>query len=353
MTNLVDNSPDYNDLSEERIAQIPENSAGLRFDQALTALFPDYSRSRLQAWLKDGLILLNGERARAKDRVFGGEMVCLQVQPTPEEAAFLPENLPLDIVFEDDSLLVINKPAGLVVHPAAGNWTGTLLNALLFHYPASAKLARAGIVHRLDKDTTGLMVVAKTQAAQTKLVQALQNHDVGRIYRAIVDGRVPHDGVIDEAIGRDPYNRQKMAVVSFGGKRAVTHVKVLRQFDFHTYIECRLETGRTHQIRVHMRQSGHPLVGDPLYGNPRYRLPPQFGDMVRQFPRQALHALALQFQHPITGEMMRFKTRLPEDMRALLSELQDVQHLLHPPVDTEEDFAEDDDGDWEIIYVKD
>lgn len=235
------------------------------------------------------------------------------------------ESIDLDIVYEDEHILVVNKPAGLVVHPAAGNYTGTLVNALLHYLPQMAELPRAGIVHRLDKDTTGLMVVAKTLAAHNRLVRQLQARSVSREYEAVAIGQFTGPGKVDAPIGRHPKQRKKMAVVPHGGKPAVTHFRVLRRFDWHAHLRLKLETGRTHQIRVHMAHIHHPLVGDPLYGG-RFKKPagidPHLAEVLRQFPRQALHAAELGLEHPASGEYMRWTAPLPADMQMLLTELE-------------------------------
>ncbi|OAM27898.1 RNA pseudouridine synthase [Eikenella longinqua] len=369
ISSYSNNDADYNDdfdFSAEAEAEncinltVPTDLAGQRLDAALAKLLPDYSRSRLSAWIKDGAVLLGGERALPKERLIGGEKLEVHIQPSYETQAFQPEPMPLDIVFEDDSVIVLNKPAGLVVHPAAGNWSGTLLNGLLAHCPALSALPRAGIVHRLDKDTSGLMVVAKTPAAQNSLVQQLQARSVKRIYRAVADGIVPFDGKIDTLIGRDPHNRLKMAVVEFGGKRAVTHVKVLERYQSHSYIECALETGRTHQIRVHLREANHPLAADPVYGNPRHPASEAVKEAVRQLARQALHAYRLSFTHPESGQIVQFEAPLPEDIHHLLSVLRwecgmdsPLSHNQPPAEPEDEDDWNDDDYDVETIYVRD
>ena len=340
---------------------VPNELAGTRLDAALAKLLPDYSRSRITSWIKDGLVQCNGQTTSPKHKLIGGELLRVQIQPSEENQAFEPEAMDLDIVYEDDSVIVLNKPAGLVVHPAAGNWTGTLLNGLLAHCPELGQVPRAGIVHRLDKDTSGLMVVAKTLPAQNHLVQQLQNRSVKRIYRAVADGIVPFDGKIDAAIGRDPHNRLKMAVVKFGGKEAVTHIKVLERYCDHSYIECALETGRTHQIRVHMREARHPLAGDAVYGNPRHPC----SEVVRQQikglnGRQALHAYRLSFVHPQSGETLQFEAPLPEDIYSLLSVLR-LESGLDSPLAAQAEWQDkfEDDDDWddddydvEIIYAK-
>jgi 23S rRNA pseudouridine1911/1915/1917 synthase len=305
-------------------ARVPDEFAGRRLDQALAELFGDFSRSRLQQWVKQGQVSVDGRQLRPRDKLFGGERVVLTVQLV-QEIAFEPEPIPLDIVYEDEALLVINKPAGLVVHPAAGNWQGTLLNALLHHVPALAQVPRAGIVHRLDKDTTGLLVVAKTLEAQTALVEQLQARSFTREYDAVVNGVLTGGGTVNAPIGRHPVDRKRMAVVH-NGKPAVTHYRVAERFRAHTLIKVQLETGRTHQIRVHMAHQRYPLVGDPVYGG-RLRLPPASGEalqqMLRGFPRQALHAARLGLEHPQTGQYMEWQAEMPQDMQALLEVLRE------------------------------
>lgn len=346
------------DAAETVELTVPLDLAGMRLDAALAKMLPDYSRSRLSAWIKDGAVAVDGQAASPKHKLIGGEQVRVDVQADAQQLAFTPEPMDLDIVYEDDAVLVLNKPAGLVVHPAAGNWSGTLLNGLLAYCPALAQVPRAGIVHRLDKDTSGLMVVAKTLPAQNHLVKQLQERSVKRIYRAVADGIVPFDGKIDTLIGRDPHNRTKMAVVKFGGKEAVTHVKVLERYRAHSYIECALETGRTHQIRVHMREARHPLAGDPVYGNPRHPCSAEVKDEVRQLARQALHAYRLQFVHPNTGETVAFEARLPEDMYRLLSLLRWECGMDSPLghaeawADGEDDGWNEDDYDVEVVYAR-
>ncbi|MFC6634576.1 23S rRNA pseudouridine(1911/1915/1917) synthase RluD [Microbulbifer taiwanensis] len=300
--------------------EVPARLAGHRLDQAAAELIPDYSRARLQSWIKGGQLTVNGTAARPKDKLFGGER--LQLRAALEaQGEWLPQALDLDIVYEDDSLLVINKPAGLVVHPAAGNPDGTLLNGLLHHNPAQAQIPRAGIVHRLDKDTSGLMVVAKTLPAQTDLVRQLKERSVSRQYDALVQGKVTAGGTVDAPMGRHRQNRLKMAVLDFGGKEAITHYRVGERFRAHTLLRCALATGRTHQIRVHMAHIRHPLVGDPLYGG-RAKLPPEavagLVEALQQFPRQALHAAELALLHPKTGEEMHWCAPMPADMLQLL-----------------------------------
>ena len=307
--------PDYTQKPEtpQRIRLIiPAELAGIRLDQALSKLLQQYSRSRLQTWIKEGLVTVNGESANIRAPVWGGETVDVDTRPSPAETAFQAEEIPLDIVYEDDSLLVINKPPGLVVHPGSGNWQGTMLNALLHHAPELKNIPRAGIVHRLDKETSGLLVVAKTLTAQTDLVRQLQARTVKREYFALVHGKVMGEGTVDSPIGRHPIQRTKMAV-AHKGKPAVTHYKPVEVFENCTLIRCSLETGRTHQIRVHMQSIGHPLVGDPVYGS---KSKTSFG-----FKRQALHAAKLGLVHPVSGENMEWEVPTPEDMEQLLAEL--------------------------------
>ncbi|AOV17878.1 RNA pseudouridine synthase [Acidihalobacter aeolianus] len=301
---------------------IPDEFAGRRVDQVLSQLMPDYSRTRIKDWIERGRVTLNGRVPRPRDNVAGGETVCVEplVEIVHEDRA---QAIELDIRFEDESLLVINKPPGLVVHPAAGNREGTLLNALLHHDPDLATLPRAGIVHRLDKDTSGLMVIAKTPGAYQALVAALAAREVSREYLALVQGELIAGGTVEEPIARHPRDRKRMAVVS-GGKPAVTHYRVLERFVGHTLLRVSLETGRTHQIRVHMAHIRHPIVGDPVYGG-RLRLPPGAGDglvaAMRGFRRQALHAMRLAFEHPRTSEPMVWDSEPPEDLLLLLAAL--------------------------------
>ena len=371
-TSSLDNEADYSDdfdFTAEPSAQscenltVPNELAGLRLDAALAKLLPDYSRSRLTGWIKDGAVLLNGKRAQPKDKLVGGEVLEVTIVPSEENQAFAAEPMDLDIVYEDDSVLVVNKPAGMVVHPAAGNWHGTLLNGLLHHCPALAQVPRAGIVHRLDKDTSGLMVVAKTLPAQTQLVQQLQARTVKRVYRAVADGIVPFDGKMETQIGRDPHNRLKMAVLPFGGKEAITHLQVLERYHNHSYVECKLETGRTHQIRVHMRAARHPLAGDPVYGNPRHSASDEVKAAVKSMGRQALHAYRLSFVHPTSGETVSFEAPMPADIYHLLSVLRleagldsSLNHAdtgQTPAGGQDDDDWDDDDYDVEVVYVRD
>jgi 23S rRNA pseudouridine1911/1915/1917 synthase len=305
-------------------ATVPLAAAGRRFDQALAEMFPDYSRSRLSGWIKSGRITLDGAEATPRQMVQGGEQVRLEVQ-LETEVGSAPEAIALDIVHQDDHLLVLNKPAGLVVHPGAGNPAGTLLNALLHHDAALAELPRAGIVHRLDKDTSGLMVIARTLPAMTALVDMLSRHDVERQYEAVVAGTMVAGGTVDAPIGRSMGDRLRQAVRDEeDGKRAVTHYRLRERFRAHSLVQCQLETGRTHQIRVHLTHIHHPLVGDPLYGG-GLKLPKGASDeliaMLRGFRRQALHAEKLSFVHPVTGEELSFSAARPPDQLALIEAL--------------------------------
>lgn len=297
---------------------VPADCAGWRLDATLAKLFPEHSRSRLQGWLKEGLIRLDGAEAESKRKVYGGESITFAADfaaasaPTSADVA---EYIALSVVFEDDDLVVIDKPAGLVVHPGNGNASGTLLNALLHHAPQLAGIPRAGIVHRLDKDTSGLLVVAKTLTAQTDLVRQMQARSVKRHYLALALGTVERDGTVDAPLGRHAVQRTKMAIVR-GGKEARTHYAVLERFARATLLECRLETGRTHQIRVHLASIKHPLAGDPVYGKTKS------GDArLDAFPRQALHAWRLALVHPATAAEMEWESPLPADFAALLEEL--------------------------------
>ncbi|MBK8119339.1 MAG: RluA family pseudouridine synthase [Sulfuritalea sp.] len=300
-------------------AEIPAECAGWRLDAALAKMFSEHSRSRLQGWLKQGLIRLDGSAAESKCKVYGGERIDFDPSflglsaATPGHAA---EDIALTVVFEDGHLMVIDKPAGMVVHPGNGNASGTLMNALLHHAPQLVGVPRAGIVHRLDKDTSGLLVVAKTLIAQTDLVRQMQARSVQRHYLALALGTVARDGTVDAPLGRHAVQRTKMAVVRAGGREARTHYAVVERFARATLLECRLETGRTHQIRVHLASIKHPLAGDPVYGKANS------GDArLDAFRRQALHAWRLALRHPATGIDMAWETPLPADFAALLSDL--------------------------------
>jgi 23S rRNA pseudouridine1911/1915/1917 synthase len=293
-------------------------------DRAAAALFPAYSRARLQQWIESGALQLNGQRApRLRERVSTGDRLSLAV---PEAKADSPQAqaIGLNVVYADDEVAVIDKPAGLIVHPGAGAPDGTLQNALLHRFPQTASLPRAGIVHRLDKDTSGLLVVGLTLSAQTRLAEAMAAREVQREYEAIVNGVLTAGGTIDAPMGRDARNRLKMAVVASGGRHAVTHYRVLERFAYHSYLRVKLETGRTHQIRVHMTHIRHPIVGDALYGGRLQRghgLPESVRKALHEFPRQALHARELAFAHPLDGRECRFESPLPEDFQSLLNAL--------------------------------
>ncbi len=303
-------------------ACIDANLNNKRLDQALAILFPDYSRSRLQTWIREKRVTLNGAVCRQRDKVSQGDQITLRAV-LDNQVNCEPQNLPLDIVFEDEHLLIINKPANQVVHPAAGNPDNTVQNALLYHRPQLVELPRAGIVHRLDKDTTGLMVIAKTPFSHQKLVAALAARQISREYRALVLGKLHVGDTINKPIGRHSTQRTRMAVNPLG-KPAITHYRILEQFHSHTLLKVRLETGRTHQIRVHMAYIRHPILGDPTYGG-RLQLPAGANDdlkgCMRQFKRQALHAKRLGFTHPVTGRQMHWESRMPDDMTALASKL--------------------------------
>ncbi|WP_373818576.1 23S rRNA pseudouridine(1911/1915/1917) synthase RluD [Glaesserella sp.] len=310
--------------------EVTSDLLGSRLDQALAQLFPDYSRSRIKVWIENDQVCVNGKIVnKAREKVFGGELIEIQTE-LEEEIRFEAQDIPLNIVYEDDDILVINKPKDLVVHPGAGNPNGTVLNALLHHYPQIAEVPRAGIVHRLDKDTTGLMVVAKTVPAQTRLVTMLQKREITREYEAVASGIMTQGGKVDEPMARHPTKRTAMAVHPMG-KPAVTHYRIMERFRNYTRLRLRLETGRTHQIRVHMAHIAHPLLGDQLYGG-RPRPPkgatPEFLDVLRNFKRQALHAAMLRLHHPITGELMEWHAPLPDDFVELIEALK-ADYLLY------------------------
>ncbi|EKO3965267.1 23S rRNA pseudouridine(1911/1915/1917) synthase RluD [Vibrio fluvialis] len=310
---------------------VKESQLGQRLDQAVAELFTDFSRSRLKEWLLEGKVMVNGTVVtKPRTKVMGGEAITVQAE-LEDEQRWEAQDIPLNIVYEDDDIIVINKPRDLVVHPGAGTPDGTVLNALLFHYPPIAEVPRAGIVHRLDKDTTGLMVVAKTVPAQTRLVRELQKRNITREYEAIAIGKMTAGGMIDKPIGRHSTKRTLMAVSPLG-KPAVTHYRVAEHFREHTRLRLRLETGRTHQIRVHMAYLQHPLLGDTAYGG-RARIPKgatqELTDMIRGFDRQALHAVMLRFAHPITGEELEFHAPVPDDMVVMTEALREDAKLNH------------------------
>jgi len=305
-------------------ARVLPQDSGERLDATAARLFADFSRSRLQSWIKSGALQVNGDTKRPRDKVFAGDRLSVNAELSAE-VSWQGQDIALDILYQDDSILVLNKTAGLVVHPAAGHADGTLVNALLHHNPELNTLPRAGVVHRLDKDTSGVMVVAKTLPAHQSLVNQLQLRSVKREYCAVCIGVMTGGGTVDAPIGRHPRQRKKMAVVPHGGKSAITHYRLEQRFAHHSAIAVTLETGRTHQIRVHMAHRHHPLVGDPTYGG-RPRVPPGASqtliDCLRGFRRQALHARKLGLIHPQSGELMEFECDLPADMQALLEVLQ-------------------------------
>jgi len=324
---------------------VPAECGGMRLDQTLVRLLPQHSRSRLQGWIREGRVDIAATPVtEPRHKLWGGEKIGVAVAPDERSEASVPEDIPLDIVYEDDTLLILDKPAGLVVHPGSGNWSGTLLNALLYHAPQLAAVPRAGIVHRLDKDTSGLMVVAKTPEAQTDLVRQLQARSVKRHYQALLRGEVERGGTVDAPVGRHPTQRTKMAVVKTG-RIARTHYRVVERFIGCTLVECALETGRTHQIRVHMTSIGHPLVGDPVYGGGASRVPKGPG-----FHRQALHARRLGLVHPASGKAMLWKSALPDDMAGLVETLRSEAFEARALAE-EDEWDEDSEGGPEIIYA--
>ena len=314
------NPIDYIDDEDFISLDIPLEMAGERLDKVLAGSLPDYSRNRLKAWVEAGAVMVDGKVTKARYLLHGGESVKVFPQEMPEQFAFNPEDIPLDVVYEDEDIIVVNKPPGLVVHPAAGNWSGTLLNGLLFYYPELKSLPRVGIVHRLDKDTSGLMVVARTSQAQTSLVRQLQERTVGRRYLAWVWGDAPSQGKVLASVGRDQRDRLKMSAGSPQGKPAATLFRRLAKGLVGeaavTLLECRLETGRTHQIRVHLESLGFPLVGDPVY---RKKVPGVAKNL--SFNRQALHAFALSLQHPVKHELMTWFRLPPQDLLDLLPQV--------------------------------
>lgn len=305
---------------KEYVAKVPEDMDGFRLDFALAKLFPEYSRAKLQSWVRAGKVTVDGKAKKNRDKVIAGATILLHATLEPV-SRWVPQAIDLTIVYEDDAILVINKPAGLVVHPGAGNAAGTLVNALLNYIPSLEQLPRAGLVHRLDKDTSGLLIIAKTLPVHTRLVRMLQKRQISREYTALVEGRLVAGGTIDQPIGRHPTQRTKMSVCQ-SGREAITHYRILERFRAHTLLKVILETGRTHQIRVHLAFVHHPLVGDMLYGW-RLRLPPKASEecikQLRGFKRQALHATRLSLQHPCTCEQLTWEAPLPKDMQDLIS----------------------------------
>ena len=302
--------------------QISEDSAGSRLDQAAVELFPDFSRGRLQQWIKLGELTINGKQAKPSSRVLGGETLCIEAQLV-SEGEVEPQDIPLDIIFSDEHLLVLNKPVGLVVHPAAGNWEGTLQNALLNYDPELDTLPRSGIVHRLDKDTSGVMVVARSLKAHASLVNQLQTRSMSRIYEAVVKGEIPPGGTIRASIDRNPRDRKKMAVRE-SGRTATSHYKLIQRLPGTSHVEVALESGRTHQIRVHLTHIGYPIVGDMLYGRGPIKqkgLPASAIEAINGFPRQALHARTLRLIHPQSKAECEFHAPLADDMSELIRRL--------------------------------
>ena len=308
---------------------IPDRMIGSRIDIALSEMLPNFSRSKISALIKSKHILLNEKSFKPKDKILGNEIVTFE-QNQDVITKWIPEKIPLDVIFEDSQIIVINKPFGLVTHPGAGNWSGTLANALLYYDPELSKLDRAGIVHRLDKNTSGLMVIAKNPVSQKHLVAQLQSHSIQREYSAIVYGNMISGGTVNEPMGRDPKDRIKQAVRS-NGKDAVTHYRVINRFAHHTHVKAILETGRTHQIRVHLSHIGYPLIGDSIYGG-RLRFPKkaseELKDALKSFSRQALHSKKLSLIHPETGNSMTWKIELPDDMKVLLDTLSNFDSLM-------------------------
>jgi len=301
---------------------IPHRMSGQRLDSAISEMLPNYSRSRITSWIKSGDVYIDNKTFKPKDRSSGNEIVMLQINQK-QNITWTPEKIPIDVVYEDEDIIVVNKPYGLVTHPGSGNWDGTLANALLHYSSDLSILDRAGIVHRLDKNTSGLMVVAKNLKSQKYLVEQLQTHSVEREYSAIVYGHMISGGTVNEPIGRDPKERVKQSV-RINGKSAITHYRVIDRFTNHTHVKAILETGRTHQIRVHLSHIGYPLIGDPLYGG-RIRFPKKAGNELKNalkaFQRQALHSKKLTLKHPTTGNLMTWKIELPEDMMGLINVL--------------------------------
>ncbi len=309
-----------------KMLNIPDKFIGQRLDSTLVAIIPELSRNRLTNWIKNGSILVDNHLAKANYKVLGGELITIKIPLSDDVLAFAPENISLNIIYEDKDIIVINKPANFTVHPGAGNWHGTLLNALLYHFKELALIPRAGIVHRLDKDTTGLMVIARTLQSQANLVKQLQNRTVTRIYHAIVEGKLNKEGVINKNIGRNNKNRIKMTTLEFGGKEAITHYKVLEYFQQFSYIECQLKTGRTHQIRVHLKSINHPIVGDPLYSTKKNHYSNSIMEAIKELNRQALHATKLSLIHPITNKEISWEIPLAKDMQNLLTKLEKISN---------------------------
>jgi 23S rRNA pseudouridine1911/1915/1917 synthase len=302
---------------------IPEQMSGKRLDQALAELLPEHSRARLQGWIRDGYVQIDKKSMRPRDKVRGGEQIKIEAEIEAQISA-TPQDIPLEIVFEDEYLIIINKPAGMIVHPGAGNPRHTLMNALLHHDQQLEQVARAGIVHRLDKDTSGLLVIARTPQSHTSLVKQLQARNMHREYVTIVSGIMTAGGTIDQPIGRHPKHRTRMAVVK-NGRPAMTHYRIIKKYRHHTQLQVNLETGRTHQIRVHMTWLHYPIIGDPVYGTKKQLvkgMDSTLADIVTAFPRQALHARAIQLIHPKSNEIMAWEALIPEDMAELIDSLE-------------------------------
>ncbi len=305
-----------------KCASVPEEHAGNRLDSTVAKMFPEYSRTRLKNWIKNGLLLVDGKKLRPRDLLTGGELVeLLKAEPTEDELPWQAQDIALNIIYEDEDILIINKPAGLVVHPGAGNWDGTLVNGLLYYDKSLFGIPRAGIVHRLDKDTTGLLVIARNLTAHTSLVRQLESRTVKREYKALVKGVLTAGSTIDAPIGRHKTHRTKMAVVKEHGKEAITHYRIIERFRSHTLVRVMLDTGRTHQIRVHMAYRKMPILGDKIYGG-RFGLPKNASDEFKMaladFDRQALHAYKLGFDHPKSSKYVKWQVDLPQDMQDML-----------------------------------
>lgn len=310
---------------------IPNEMSGKRLDQALAILLPEHSRARLQGWIRNGFVQIDKRSRRPRDKVRGGEQVEIRAKIEAQNSA-CPEDIPLEIVFEDEHLIIINKPADLIVHPGAGNPQHTLMNALLHHDQQLVQVPRAGIVHRLDKDTTGLLVIARTPQSHTYLVDQLQARNIYREYETIVNGIMTAGGTIEQAIGRHPKHRTRMAVVK-NGRPATTHYRIIKKYRHHTHLQVNLETGRTHQIRVHLTWYHYPIIGDPLYGSMKQLvkgMDPELANIITAFPRQALHARAIKLVHPQSNELMEWKSPIPEDMVALINALESDRKKHEP-----------------------
>ena len=307
---------------------VPESLTGNRADHVISILLNDYSRSRIKQWIENGFVLIGNKKITPKQKLISDERIIVYIQADDKELQYKPENIDIEVIYYDEDIAVINKRAGLVVHPADGNWSGTLLNGILNIFPNNKLLPRAGIVHRLDKETSGLLVIALNEISQLKLIQQLQAKTIYREYRAIIWGNINAKGFIDEPVGRHPKNRIKMSVNKINGKNAVTKYEPIENFEYHTYLKCILETGRTHQIRVHMQHIKKPLVGDPVYGFkkilPFKGISKKFIDMVTNFPRQALHAKKLELIHPKTNKKMSWEVKLPDDFSDLLNALRET-----------------------------